>query len=392
MRSPYKILGIEPSAKDADIKSAYRKLAKVWHPDQNSDDPNASDVFAEINNAYNLLIDPPRRKLFDSGKIDPSGRRRRPKTVVNPGVQPSAKKKASANTRQDDGVPSSKQAGADTPDNQSSSDFKKAHKEGASTVNAASKAKSTTSSRAGFQAHKDASAFSDPDFNDMVSHIFGTPEERAAYDQTSAEEARRNEENFHKDALNELDDAFVKFQKNQGSSKSLQQEKAPDRYYLVEIDLADIFTGATVPIQPERNNSLNVHIPAGTLEGAQIVIEGLAECRKGEVAGDIYVTVKYRPNEKFWVRNGELHTYLAVNLADAVLGGEVTTETPEGPVTFNLPEWTSSHHIIRIPNRGLPTSPGKRGDLCANVCILLPEQPNEVLRRAMQTTRKSWFV
>lgn len=392
MRSPYKILGIEPSAKDSDIKHAYRKLAKVWHPDQNSDDPNAADVFAEINNAYQLLIDPPRRKLFDSGKIDPSGRRRKPRTVVNPSVDPFAKKKASSEAKQDGWASRSNRASAETPVNQNQSASKEGHKSAAATGKPASKAKSNGSKQAGFQANSGTSAFSDPDFNDMVSHIFGTPAERAAYDRSLAEDARKHDDNFHKDALNELDDAFVKFQKNQGSSPSPHQEKAPDRYYLVELDLADIFTGATVPIQPERKNSLNVHIPAGTLEGAQIVIEGMAECRKGENPGDIYVTVKYRPNEKFWVRNGELHTYLAVNLTDAVLGGEVTTETPEGPVTFNLPEWTSSHHIIRIPNRGLPLGMGKRGDLCANVCILLPEQPNEALKRAMQTTRKSWFV
>lgn len=390
MRSPYTVLGIEPSAKDADIKSAYRKLAKIWHPDQNAADPNAANVFAEINNAYQLLIDPPRRKLFDRGKIDPNGRRRKPQTVVNPGFSHFAKKKASTSDKNGDSVarrtPSKLRTESRPTDNVEKRTVRAASDKPAAVGQNRSDSQPNQTPQMG------ASAFDDPNFNDMVSHIFGTPEERAAYDQNVVEETRKQGENFHKEALSELDDAFVKFQKNRDTTPSQDHDKAPDRYYLVEIDLADIFTGATVPIQPENKNSLNVHIPAGTLEGQQIVIEGMADCRKGEIPGDIYVTVKYRPNEKFWVRNGELHTYLAVNLTDAVLGGEVTSETPEGPVTFNLPEWTSSHHIIRIPNKGLPLGMGKRGDLCANVCILLPEQPNEALKRAMQTTRKSWFV
>ena len=78
MRSPYTVLGVSSTAKSGDIKSAYRQLAKIWHPDQNPDNPQAGNRFAEIAHAYKLLIDPELRLRFDNGHIDARGRRQKP--------------------------------------------------------------------------------------------------------------------------------------------------------------------------------------------------------------------------------------------------------------------------------------------------------------------------
>jgi len=73
MRDPYSVLGVPRSASEKDIKSAYRKLAKKYHPDQNPDDPSAHGKFAEATNAYDLLNDPEKRGQFDRGEIDADG-------------------------------------------------------------------------------------------------------------------------------------------------------------------------------------------------------------------------------------------------------------------------------------------------------------------------------
>ncbi len=73
MRDPYTVLGVPRSASEKDIKSAYRKLAKKYHPDQNPDDPAAHGKFAEATNAYDLLNDPEKRGQFDRGEIDADG-------------------------------------------------------------------------------------------------------------------------------------------------------------------------------------------------------------------------------------------------------------------------------------------------------------------------------
>lgn len=76
MRDPYAVLGVAKTATEADIKKAYRKLAKTWHPDQNPNDPSAKEKFAEIGSAYELLSDKEKRGQFDRGEIDAEGKPR----------------------------------------------------------------------------------------------------------------------------------------------------------------------------------------------------------------------------------------------------------------------------------------------------------------------------
>ena len=73
MRDPYSVLGVPKTASDAEVKSAYRKLAKKYHPDQNKDDPKAQAKFAEANNAYDFLSDKQKRRQYDRGEIDADG-------------------------------------------------------------------------------------------------------------------------------------------------------------------------------------------------------------------------------------------------------------------------------------------------------------------------------
>jgi DnaJ-class molecular chaperone len=73
MADPYSTLGVARGASDAEIKSAYRKLAKELHPDRNTDNPRAADRFAEATNAYDLLSDKDKRARFDRGEIDGDG-------------------------------------------------------------------------------------------------------------------------------------------------------------------------------------------------------------------------------------------------------------------------------------------------------------------------------
>ena len=73
MRDPYTVLGVSRSVSEKDLKSAYRKLAKANHPDQNQDDPKAHSKFAEISAAYDFLTDAEKRGAFDRGEIDADG-------------------------------------------------------------------------------------------------------------------------------------------------------------------------------------------------------------------------------------------------------------------------------------------------------------------------------
>ncbi|GAA5100023.1 J domain-containing protein [Bartonella acomydis] len=74
MRDPYTILGVARTAKPQEIKSAFRKLAKKYHPDHNVNDAKAKEKFSEINQAYEIIGDKDKRAQFDRGEIDMEGK------------------------------------------------------------------------------------------------------------------------------------------------------------------------------------------------------------------------------------------------------------------------------------------------------------------------------
>ena len=82
-RDPYSVLGVSKKATDADIKKAFRNLAKKHHPDTHANDPKAVKAFQEISGAYDILGDKDKRARYDRGEIDETGQPR----GFNPGAQ-----------------------------------------------------------------------------------------------------------------------------------------------------------------------------------------------------------------------------------------------------------------------------------------------------------------
>ena len=74
MRDPYSVLGVDKSSDEKQVKSAFRKLAKKYHPDRNKDNPKAQDKFSEVNTAYEILGDKEKKGKFDRGEIDAEGK------------------------------------------------------------------------------------------------------------------------------------------------------------------------------------------------------------------------------------------------------------------------------------------------------------------------------
>ena len=74
MRDPYEVLSVDRKAGAAEIKSAYRRLAKKLHPDANKNDPKAAARFAELNAAHEIVGDETKRKAYDRGEIDAEGK------------------------------------------------------------------------------------------------------------------------------------------------------------------------------------------------------------------------------------------------------------------------------------------------------------------------------
>jgi DnaJ-class molecular chaperone len=89
-RDLYETLGVKRGASDAEIKRAYRKLAKELHPDKNRDNPKAAERFKEVSSAFAILEDAQKRGQYDRGEIDADGNPRMPQGFGGGGFRPGA--------------------------------------------------------------------------------------------------------------------------------------------------------------------------------------------------------------------------------------------------------------------------------------------------------------
>jgi curved DNA-binding protein len=137
-----------------------------------------------------------------------------------------------------------------------------------------------------------------------------------------------------------------------------------------EITLTDPSTG--------QRKTLSVKIPEGVRAGQRIRLGGQGQPGMGSgPAGDLYLKIEIEPDPRFRVDGAHLHTTVAVSPWEAALGGDAEVQTLDGTVRVKIPAGSSSGRKIRLRGRGLPQAGGEKGDLLAEVRIVIPEQLSE---------------
>ncbi len=321
----YEVLGIGKNASAAEIKKAYRKAARSCHPDANSSDPHAEERFKEVTEAYEILSDPEKKKLYDrygAGAFDGTG---------NP------------------------KEGA----------FEWGNHGG-------------YSGPGGFTSNKDSggtwyysNTYSDGDFDDIISQLFGDGKRRRGSFTSYGFSGR---------------DGF-------GSSYYDRPKRGADASGSIEIDLRDAVFGSkkmvTVRENDGRVSSLQITIPKGIESGQKIRLKGKGGRIPGMPPGDLYVTVYVRDDPDFSRQGTDLNTKIRVPYATAVLGGEVTVKTLDGQVRCRIPEGSQPGARIRLKGKGVPDrkDPSKKGDLYATIEIEVPREISPEAKEALRRYR-----
>jgi molecular chaperone DnaJ len=342
----YIVLGLKREATPADIKRAYRRLARRFHPDINPGDREAATRFRQIVDAYETLIDPDRRRRYDSGK---PGSRNEDATsfgfagfdftgaVVGDRATTFGELFEEVFTRRQDRA-SGAERGADVHVKVSLS-FDDAWRGTEWAVSLMRQDTCRTCAGSGFHRTAESRCLS----------CEGTGTVRSVR-------------------------GHMVFSKNcpQCGGSGRRRQLACESCH-----------GLGVETRPEN---LTVKIPPGVADGARVRVpaKGHAGVRGGQ-PGDLYIEVEVRPHPRFRREGDDVHLVVPIAIHEAALGAKVEIATPDGPARLRVPPGTQSGQRFRLRERGAPSRrTGRRGDLVAEVRLMLPklldERSKELLR------------
>jgi DnaJ-class molecular chaperone len=324
----YKILGVKKNASEKDIKSAFRKLARKYHPDVNPNNHEAEEKFKEINEANEVLSDPEKRKQYDE-MMDYYERY---------GQWP-----------------------------------------GAAAAGAGAGGRGGYSPGGGTYQYRTVSP-------EDMEDLFGGQSPFSDFFETY----------FGGGGLGGFGGVGGMGGAGRRAGTSYTQPtRGQDVESTVDVTLPEAYTGATRTFEltePDgRTRRLEVKIPAGVDEGSRIRIAG--QGGQGSAGrGDLYLIVHMLPDQRFRREGTTLYEKVDVPLATAILGGEVPVYTPDGKrLMLRIPPGTQNGKAFRLKGKGMPRlgQPDNRGDLYAEVNVVLPTHLNDEQRRLFEEFARS---
>jgi DnaJ-class molecular chaperone len=154
----------------------------------------------------------------------------------------------------------------------------------------------------------------------------------------------------------------------------------------LDIDLEEAIAGAKRRLPFSDGRVLDVTIPKGVADGQTLRLKGQGSPGRAG-PGDALIEIAIRPHPIYRREGDQLVMDLPVSVPDAVLGGKVQADTPDGPVALNVPKGSNSGQILRLKGRGLSDGQGRRGDLLARLMVTLPDAPEPELQALAETWR-----
>ena len=346
----YKALGLSDSATEKEIKAAYRKLSKQYHPDASSGN---EERFKEVSAAYDVLGDPAKRKEYDEvRRLGPVG------NIFGGGAGRGG------------GGAGFSQFNFDDLGDLFGGIFNRGGGGGGR----------ATRTRPGPRRGDDLEAQLHLSFEDAVRGVTTTVNltSDAPCSTCRGSGARPG---TSPTTCPECNGRGV-VQEDQGLfSFSQPCRRCAGLGALIE-DPCPTCGGTGVERRPRQ---VKVRIPAGVDDGQRIRLKGKGgPGRDGGPSGDLYVVVRVEPHRLFARKGRDLLLTVPITFAEAALGAEITVPTLEGsPVTLRVPAGTSSGRTFRVRGRGVP-GPRGVGDLLVTVEVAVPKKLSPAERQAVE--------
>ncbi|MDP2872074.1 MAG: J domain-containing protein [Bacillota bacterium] len=347
-RDYYETLGVKRDAGEAEIKKAYRRLARKYHPDVNPGDKTAESRFKEVNEAYQVLSDPAKRARFDQ---------------------------LGANWQQ--------YQAQGTP-------YDEWFRQAAHRGGGAGGGPTGQAGPGGFRVFTfgggEAADLGDlGGFSDFFRAFFG--------DLAGAQRAggggagSRGFRNIQFGDFAPGGGAAGAGPGPVGGHGPRQVAFAQDLEHEFEVSLEEAALGGRRTLEltmggPDgkpRTRQIEVKIPAGVRDGSKLRIAGQGAAHPaGGAPGDLFLIVKLRPHPIFEVRGDDIWVSAPVGLYEAVLGGKVVVPTVRGRADMSLPPETQNGQVFRLRGQGLPSlRGGVTGDEMVRVQVELPHRLTE---------------
>ena len=353
-RDYYEVLGISKDASDDEIKKAYKKMARKYHPDMNPGDKEAEEKFKEVNEANEVLSDPKKKARYDQfgfAGVDPSY------GAGGPGWGDGA-------------------AGFDFGDlgDIFGSFFGGGFGGGGGARrNAPQRGESI---RLGITI-------------DFLEAAFGCTKEVTIDRSESCAECGGS-----------------------GSAKGTTPEVCPDCKGRGVVTQAQRTPFGVMQTQGEcpkcrgtgkiihqpcsschgsgyvrKRKTLSVNIPAGIDHGETIAMRSQGNAgRNGGPSGDVYLTISVRPHEFFRRQGNGVYVEMPISFTQAALGAEVEIPTIDGTVKYTIPEGTQTGTVFRLRGKGIPSPNGRgRGDQYVTVTVETPRGLNKEQKELLRT-------
>jgi curved DNA-binding protein len=323
----YSILGVPKTASEAEVKSAYRKLAMKHHPDKNPGNKESENKFKTINEAYEVLSDPKKRQTYDQlGKDwDQPGRGYTPP----PGGGQSG-----------GGFEYRTHGGGAEQDFGQFGDFSEFFQ----SIFGGARG-------SGFQQYGGA------DEDDYSSRGFGGR-------QVASEDMESDLHLPLRDVLRGGQQTFTFSYQSAcpecGGRGRLKTRVCPSCRGAGNIT---------------ENKKIRVNLPKSLRDGTRIRLKGQGRGSPSGRSGDLYLNIHIDPHADFAIKGDDLETFVYIMPWEAALGAEATIPALDGAVKIKIPPTSRAGKRLRIPGRGLPKSDGSRGDLYAGIIIDIPQSP-----------------